>query len=141
MHHNKKGTSQVGSILEAQKAQSFQIMPRSKNSQKIFETPEGRFRARKTLQKFRYSVLGHMGALVSNHCLLSTTQFTSVITSKIQIVLKIYRWIYIEKANFRPKTRILKQSHCAKKRNKGDHFKRGSFIIQMLAENNQRETL
>ena len=37
-----------------------------KNSQKRFQAPKGYLRARKTLQKFRYSVLEHMGALLSN---------------------------------------------------------------------------
>ena len=35
-----------------------------KNSQKSSEHPKGAFGARKRLQKFGYSVLGEMGALV-----------------------------------------------------------------------------
>ena len=45
----------------------------------------------------------------------SETQFTTDITSKIQIVLKTeFKWLYIEKSN-----RILKQSHSAEKRKRG----------------------
>ena len=50
---------------------------------KVSKHPKGAFRARKTLWKFGYSVLGHMGALFSNRGLLrKRKQFTWVIASK-----------------------------------------------------------
>ena len=47
--------------------------------------PKGSFRARKTLQKFGYSVLGHMGALFEPRPPPSDTQRTSDIKSKVQM--------------------------------------------------------
>ena len=45
---NKTGTSKVGAIPQ----------------KKVSKHPKGAFRARKTLQKFAYSVLRQMGALI-----------------------------------------------------------------------------
>ena len=57
-NENKTGTSKVRAIPKAQKAQSFENMLRTfmKNSQKSSKHQKGAFRARKTLQKFGYSV-------------------------------------------------------------------------------------
>ena len=82
---NNTGTSQVGAIPKAQKI-SFKNMLRTflmKHSQKVSKTPKG---ARKTLQKFRYSVLRQIRALLSIlRLLLSKTQITSDITSQVRI--------------------------------------------------------
>ena len=62
----QKGT-RCDFTLEAQKAQSFENMPRTflnKKTHKKSEHPKGAFLARKTLQRFGFSVLGHMVALL-----------------------------------------------------------------------------
>ena len=56
VHENKTRTSQVGATLKAQKA-------KTKNSHKVSKHQKGAFHARKTLQNFEYSVLGHTGTL------------------------------------------------------------------------------
>ena len=99
---------------------------------------KGAFKDKKTLEKFGYSVLGYMGALIWNmdifrrtkftlditsyfgysamfsnlRLLFSGTQLTSDITSKILIVLKKnIGGIILKKPKFRRKVRILKQSY------------------------------
>ena len=57
---------QVGAQVRAEKAERFRKMLRTfymKNSQKVSKHPDGAFSARKTLQKFGYSLLEHVGAL------------------------------------------------------------------------------
>ena len=87
---NKTGMSQVGSRPTAQKAQNvFEICSgRYENSQKVPEHRKAAFRDRKTLQKFGYSVLEQLGALVFElppHPWL--LQYSSDITSKFRIQL------------------------------------------------------
>ena len=116
---SKTGTSKVRAIPKAQKAQSGKNMLRT-----FYEKLTKIVERTKRLQKFEYSVLGHMGALfqtstfplvkrktsyitskigysalISILCfLLSKTQFTSDITSKVRILLKTNYWCtHIEK--------------------------------------------
>ena len=68
-YNDKTKTSQVGATLKAQKAQSFQTIFMTfsmENSQKVSKHPKDELGARKTLQRFGYSVLGHMGVLFLN---------------------------------------------------------------------------
>ena len=62
----KTGTSKIGAIPKAQKAQFLKYAQEvfMKNSRKGLKHRKGAFRVRKTLQKFGNSVLGQMGALV-----------------------------------------------------------------------------
>ena len=103
--NNKTGTSNVEAIFKAQKVQTFrgQKVQSSicssflrKTRKEGLKHPQGAFRTRKTLQKLRYSVLGHMGAIFPNLGFLSSKeQFTLDITSKIRIVLnKLLENIY-----------------------------------------------
>ena len=63
-----------------------------KLTKKFRRTQKGVIRTRKTLQNFQYSVLRQIPALFLNLLLLlSETQFTPDITSKIRIVLKTSR--------------------------------------------------
>ena len=61
---NKPGTAKVGAIPKLKKRKLFENMLRTffkkKNSQRSSKHPKGAFSARKTLQKFGYSVLRQM---------------------------------------------------------------------------------
>ena len=62
------GTSTVGAISKVQKSQRFLDMFRKFLNVKVsvLKRRKGAFRARKTLQKFRYNVLKHIPDLSSN---------------------------------------------------------------------------
>ena len=71
--------SKVGAIPKAQKMQFSE-------THKNFGTPKRAFRARKTIQKFGYSVLGQMRALLFEPPpFLGKTPCSSNITFKIRI--------------------------------------------------------
>ena len=84
---DKTRASKVGIISKAQKA--FGICSGRFLNEKVSVSKHrrGAFHARKTLQKFGYSVLKQKRALFSIlHLLLSKTQITSDITSNVRIL-------------------------------------------------------
>ena len=85
---NKPRTAKVGASSKAQKVQNFQNMLMTFFYDKLTKKfhPKEAFRAGKTLQKFGYSGWDKCEHLFSNlRLLLSETEYTSEITSKIRI--------------------------------------------------------
>ena len=85
---NKPRTAKVGAISKAQKVQNFQNMLMTFFYEKLTKKfhPKEAVRAGKTLQKFGYSGWDKCELLFSNlRLLLSETEYTSEITSKIRI--------------------------------------------------------
>ena len=84
---NKPRTAKVGAISKVQKVQNFQNMLMTFFYEKLTKKihPKEAFRAGKTLQKIGYSGWDKCDLFSNLRLLLSKTEYTSEITSKIRI--------------------------------------------------------